>query len=184
MTGGLDWIYQVPKDQADKLVRVRNLTVVKAETMRVGWLVFDAAGRSGENPFQDIRVRRAVAHAIDRASICRNLVGGQSRVIHSFCFPTQFGCTDDVMKKLQKWHDKARTLSHAVIYGGSVLTGILIPAIGIYRKAVLATLDYSAIWQGALIMFAIVASLYLFVLYKRWYTVQRSRRIQPTGGTT
>jgi len=98
MTGGLDWIYQVPMDQADKLARVRNLNIVKAETMRVGWLVMDAAGRSGDNPFKDIRVRRAVAHAIDRASICRNLVGGQSRVIHSFCFPTQFGCTDDVMK--------------------------------------------------------------------------------------
>jgi peptide/nickel transport system substrate-binding protein len=98
MTGGLDWIYQVPKDQADKLARVRNINVLKAETMRVGWLVMDAAGRSGDNPFKDIRIRRAVAHAIDRESICRNLVGGQSRVIHSFCFPTQFGCTDDVMK--------------------------------------------------------------------------------------
>ncbi len=25
-------------------------------------------------------------------------MGGQSRVIHSHCFPTQFGCTDDVVK--------------------------------------------------------------------------------------
>lgn len=98
MTGGLDWIYQVPKDQADSLANVPNVQVLKAETMRVGWLVMDAAGRSGENPFQKLKVRQAVSHAIDREGISRNLVGGQSRVIHSHCFPTQFGCTDDVVK--------------------------------------------------------------------------------------
>ena len=98
MTGGLDWIYQVPKDQADNLANVPNVQVLKAETMRVGWLVMDAAGRTGDNPFQKPAVRKAVSHAIDREGISRNLVGGQSRVIHSHCFPTQFGCTDDVVK--------------------------------------------------------------------------------------
>ena len=98
MTGGLDWIYQVPKDQADNLANVPNVQVLKAETMRVGWLVMDAAGRTGDNPFQKLAVRKAVSHAIDREGISRNLVGGQSRVIHSHCFPTQFGCTDDVIK--------------------------------------------------------------------------------------
>ena len=98
ITGGLDWIYLVPMDQAEKMAKFPNLKVVKAESMRVGWLVMDAAGRSGENPFQKLKVRQAVAHAIDRDSISRNLVGGQSRVIHSHCFPTQFGCTDDVVK--------------------------------------------------------------------------------------
>jgi len=98
MTGGLDWIYQVPKDQADNLANVPNVQVLKAETMRVGWLVMDAAGRTGDNPFKKPAVRKAVSHAIDREGISRNLVGGQSRVIHSHCFPTQFGCTDDVVK--------------------------------------------------------------------------------------
>jgi len=98
MTGGLDWIYQVPKDQSEKLANMRNIKVVRAETMRVGWIAMDAAGRTGENPFKKLKVRRAVCHAIDRESISRNLVGGQSRVIHSHCFPTQFGCTQDVMQ--------------------------------------------------------------------------------------
>ena len=97
ITGGLDWIYMVPKDQAEKMATFKNLQVVKAESMRVGWLVMDAVGRTSENPFQKLEVRRAVAHAIDRESISRNLVGGQSRVIHSHCFPSQFGCTDDVV---------------------------------------------------------------------------------------
>jgi peptide/nickel transport system substrate-binding protein len=98
ITGGLDWIYLVPKDQAEKMTKFPNLQVIKAESMRVGWLVMDAAGRTGENPFQKLAVRRAVSHAIDREAISRNLAGGQSRVIHSHCFPTQFGCTDDVVK--------------------------------------------------------------------------------------
>ena len=98
MTGGLDWIYQVPKDQADNLAKVPTVTVLKAETMRVGWLVMDAAGRTGDNPFLKPEVRKAVSHAIDREGISRNLVGGQSRVIHSHCFPTQFGCSNDVFK--------------------------------------------------------------------------------------
>jgi peptide/nickel transport system substrate-binding protein len=83
ITGGLDWIYLVPMDQAEKMAKYKKLQVVKAESMRVGWLVMDAAGRTGENPFQKLKVRQAVAHAIDRDSISRNLVGGQSRVIHS-----------------------------------------------------------------------------------------------------
>ena len=98
ITGGLDWIYLVPKDQAEKMAKFKNLTVIKAESMRVGWLWMDVVGRSGPNPFQKLKVRQAVAHAIDRESISRNLVGGQSRVIHSHCFPSQFGCTDDVTK--------------------------------------------------------------------------------------
>jgi peptide/nickel transport system substrate-binding protein len=98
ITGGLDWIYLVPMDQAEKMTKFPHLQVVKAESMRVGWLWMDAAGRTGENPFQKLAVRRAVSHAIDREAISRNLVGGQSRVIHSHCFPTQFGCTDDVVK--------------------------------------------------------------------------------------
>ncbi len=102
MTGGLDWIWLIPRDQAEKLAGVPNVTVVAAETMRVGFLMMDGANRSEkttgeENPFKDVRVRRAVNHAIDVAAISENLVGGQSRPVPSSCFPSQFGCTDDVV---------------------------------------------------------------------------------------
>ncbi|MCG8375907.1 MAG: ABC transporter substrate-binding protein, partial [Chlorobiales bacterium] len=103
MTGGLDWIWLIPKDQAKKLAKAPNVTVVAAETMRIGFLMMDAANRSEkslgiDNPFKDVRVRQAVNHAINRGSISKNLVGGQSRVVNSACFPTQFGCIDEVMK--------------------------------------------------------------------------------------
>ncbi len=98
ITGGLDWIYLVPTDQAEKLEKVPTLTVVKAETMRIGFLQMDATGRSGNTPLKDVRVRKALSHAVDREAIAKNLVGGQSRVVHAACYPTQFGCTDDVTR--------------------------------------------------------------------------------------
>ena len=114
MTGGLDWIWLVPKDQAKNLAKVPNVKVIAAETMRIGFLQMDAANRSEkalgiDNPFKHLKVRQAVNHAIDREAISKNLVGGQSRVVHSACFPTQFGCTSDV-KKYEFDPEKAKML--------------------------------------------------------------------------
>ncbi len=101
MTGALDWIYLVPPDQAAKLAKIPSLTVTPAETMRIGYLVFDAADRSGkehgmDNPYAKLEVRQAINHAINRNSIAKNLLGGQSRAVYSACFPSQFGCEQDV----------------------------------------------------------------------------------------
>ena len=65
-SGTLDMIWQVPSDQAEKLAEMGQFTVANESTMRVGYLAMDAAGRSGEGPFTDIRVRKAVNHAINR----------------------------------------------------------------------------------------------------------------------
>jgi peptide/nickel transport system substrate-binding protein len=110
ITGGLDWIWQVPPDQVEKLAQVPNIQVVPAETMRVGFLFMDAAGRSGANPLQKLEVRRALNHAIDRESMARKLVGGQSRVIHTACFPSQFGCTDEGAMRYEYDPEKAKKL--------------------------------------------------------------------------
>jgi peptide/nickel transport system substrate-binding protein len=45
---------------------------------------------------QDVRVRRAIYHAIDRAAIARELVGEGAAVLDAMCAPTQFGCAQDV----------------------------------------------------------------------------------------
>ena len=66
--------------------------------MRVSYLAMDAVGKGGKNPFQDVRVRRAMNHAVDKDALAKNLVGGASYAIHSACYPTQFGCTQDVPK--------------------------------------------------------------------------------------
>ena len=98
MTGGLDWIYMVPTDQAEKLEKLPSLNVVRAETMRIGFLQMDVTGRTGDTPVKDVRVRKAICYAVDREAIAKNLVGGQSRVVHAACYPSQFGCIDTVTK--------------------------------------------------------------------------------------
>jgi peptide/nickel transport system substrate-binding protein len=110
MTGGLDWIWLVPKDQAEKLAPMPNIEVIAAETMRIGFVYFDASGRSGDTPFTDLKVRRAVCHAVDREAMSKHLVGGQSRVVHSICYPSQFGCTDEGVKKYEYDPKKAKQL--------------------------------------------------------------------------
>jgi peptide/nickel transport system substrate-binding protein len=92
LSGDLDLMWYVPPDQVDSLKAVPGLTVSAGETMRVGYIYFDAAGRSGDNPLKDVRVRRAIAHAIDREQFTRTFFGSEARVLAAPCFPTQFGC--------------------------------------------------------------------------------------------
>lgn len=96
VTGGVDWIWGVPPENADMLNSMPNITVVSAPTMRMSFLALDAAGRTGKNPLTDVRVRRAIAHAIDREAIAKNLVGKGAAVQKSLCVPIQFGCETDV----------------------------------------------------------------------------------------
>jgi peptide/nickel transport system substrate-binding protein len=95
LTGQTDWLWQVPADQTEKLRQMPNLTVKSAETMRIGYIGFDAAGRSGDTPMKNRKVREAIAHAVDRAAMVKNLVRGDSHVVNAACFRTQFGCTED-----------------------------------------------------------------------------------------
>jgi peptide/nickel transport system substrate-binding protein len=97
MTGGLDWIWRLVPDQARNLRSRRGLKVISGETIRIFYIGLDAAGRTGKenNPMTDLRVRRAINYAIDRAGIVRNLVGEGASVLNTPCHPEQFGCTQD-----------------------------------------------------------------------------------------
>ncbi|MGF1551411.1 MAG: ABC transporter substrate-binding protein [Paracoccaceae bacterium] len=97
LSGSLDLIWQVPADQAERLAEMDRFTVSNESTMRIGYLTMDAAGRTGEdNPFTKLKVRQAVNHAIDRQGLVDALLRGQSQVVGVACFPSQFGCTEDV----------------------------------------------------------------------------------------
>jgi peptide/nickel transport system substrate-binding protein len=98
MTGAIDWIWDVPKDQAERLQANPALAVRNAKTLRVSYLQFDVTGASGQKFFTDKRVRQAVAHAIDREALTKNLVGPAAVVAHSPCHPDQFGCSNQVTK--------------------------------------------------------------------------------------
>ena len=97
LSGRLDWVWKVPNDQAARMENSPRLTIENEQTLRVGYLSFDSSNRTGNaSPVNDVLVRRAIAHAIDRETIVESLVGGKSIVVHSACHPEQFGCTQDV----------------------------------------------------------------------------------------
>ena len=100
LSGRADWIWQFNPDQFENISRVPALQAVRAESMRIGYLQFDAAGRTGaDNPLTKVKVRQAIAHAIDRPTIAKQLVQGGSRVLDAACYPTQFGCDQAVATK-------------------------------------------------------------------------------------
>lgn len=91
--GRADWIWDFSPDQFDAVAAMPTLTALRAETMRVAYLQIDAAGRTGAgNPLTNPKVRQAIAYALDRATMAKQLMQGNSRPLDAPCFPTQFGC--------------------------------------------------------------------------------------------
>ena len=111
LSGRADWIWNFNPDQFDAVGRMPNLQAVRAESMRIGYLAIDAAGRSGAgNPLTKQEVRQAIFHAIDRETFTRQLVQGTARVLNAPCYPTQFGCDGDAAVKYEYSPAKAKAL--------------------------------------------------------------------------
>jgi len=107
LSGRADWIWSYLPDRGAEILRNPALTELRAESMRVGYLSMDAAGRSGtDNPLTKLKVRQAIVAAVDRATIARTLVQGGSRIPDAPCFPTQFGC--DAAAAVHADYDPAR----------------------------------------------------------------------------
>lgn len=105
--GQADWIWGYNADQYVNISRMPNLDALRFGTMRVYFMTIDAAGRSGaDNPLTKLKVRQAIILAIDRATMARQLIQGDSQVVDTPCFPTQFGC--DVSAAVKYSYDPVR----------------------------------------------------------------------------
>jgi peptide/nickel transport system substrate-binding protein len=94
LSGGEDFIMHVPKDQAEKLQTVPHLQVLSGNTMRIVFLQMNVLYGTPAPQLKDARVRKAIAHAIDRDAILKNIVGG-GEILHTICTPSQVGCTHE-----------------------------------------------------------------------------------------
>src|SRR5512140_2696778 len=74
MAGGLDWIFNVPPDQAAQLNTVPALQVKAGETMRVVFFTMASDEKTPTPVFKDIRVRKAIIHAINRPAMLKTVV--------------------------------------------------------------------------------------------------------------
>lgn len=97
MSGGIHWMYSVKQDVGNAMARSSRINYQIGQSLRIGFLVLDAGGYSGkDHPITDVRVRRAMNHAINRGSIAKNLIGGPAKAVHTACNPVVFGCYQDV----------------------------------------------------------------------------------------
>lgn len=109
LSGGVDWIWSVPRDSVKQIDALPHLTVREGGTQRFSFLSLDATGRSSTDHFKDVRVRRAINHAIDVNAITKNLVSTQALPSVGPCHPTQFGCTADITANMTRYaYDPAR----------------------------------------------------------------------------
>lgn len=106
-------IWDISSDQLDQIGRMKGFKTIQAETMRVGYIGLDAAGRSNNAALKNQDVRRAIAHAVDRKTIVSSLVRGSAQVVDAPCFAKQFGCESDKAVPYAYDPEKARALLKA-----------------------------------------------------------------------
>ncbi len=75
------------------LARNPNLKIEQSPGTNVQWLGFNTQSA----PLTDARVRQAIAYAIDRESIVKNLLQGQARVAHSIVPPESWAYNQGVV---------------------------------------------------------------------------------------
>ena len=104
-TGKADLVVGLNPDDALQLQGSDGVEVRSAPTERVGYLMMNTQG----GPLVDKRVRRAIAHAIDRQLIIDALLGGYSQVTNQLLTPAHFGYIEGL-----EWHgydpDMAKSL--------------------------------------------------------------------------
>jgi peptide/nickel transport system substrate-binding protein len=106
-----DWIWNINPDQMKQINQMPHLQALQQESMRIGYMSIDAAGRSGaDNPLTKLKVRQAIWHAVNRKEFADKLVQGGSRVPPAPCFPSQFGCNADAAAKYDYDPAKAKAL--------------------------------------------------------------------------
>jgi peptide/nickel transport system substrate-binding protein len=109
--GKADWTWNFIADNFDNVARMPNLNAIWGEAMRVNFIGFDVAGRTGAgNPLTNAKVRQAIAYAINRGDMAKNLMKGTSHVIDTPCFPTQFGCDQAAAVRYEYNPAKAKAL--------------------------------------------------------------------------
>jgi peptide/nickel transport system substrate-binding protein len=122
-TGKADLIREVPPDQAASIEGDTNSQVLSVPTERIGYLFVNA--QSG--PTKDVRVRQAIAYAIDRQGLVDALLEGYGKPVEVLGAKPLFGYTDKV-KGYEYDLDKAKELVKAAGAEGQTVEFLTSPA--------------------------------------------------------
>ena len=92
LSGSLDLMDGVPPDDVQAIEKNRNLKLLGEPGMNIAYLAMNL----DHTPFGDVRVRRAVNHAVDKAAIVEGLYAGLADVAIGPVPPNVFGANPDL----------------------------------------------------------------------------------------
>jgi len=90
-SGGVDVSLNLLNDQVPSFKDHTDYEVLNFSILRIDFWMFDAMGRASDSPLKDVKVRRAVAHAIDRKKILKRLVQMEGYEVNGSTSPFHFG---------------------------------------------------------------------------------------------
>jgi peptide/nickel transport system substrate-binding protein len=117
LSGEVDFLLDPPTQDVARLRTAPGLKVTEGSEMRVQYLAFDMfrddllyGKANGRNPFKDLRVRQAVAHAIDAEAIRSKVMRGFARPAGSLLVTGMQGYAADADQRLPYDRAKAKKL--------------------------------------------------------------------------
>ena len=117
LSGEVDLVVDPPTQDVARLKANPQLRVVEGAEMRVQYLAFDLrrdellhGSEKKRNPFKDLRVRQAVAHAIDVEAIRQKVMRGLAKPTGSVITPEVAGYHPDADKRLPFDRERAKKL--------------------------------------------------------------------------
>ena len=97
MIGQNDLSFDIPAELAESLTNNPNVAVSYGGSTRYTFLSLNAAGRGGDTPLTNVKVRQAISHAINRKIIADELARGGSTAINAQCNAAQESCVHDIV---------------------------------------------------------------------------------------
>ena len=93
LAGNLDAMRNAPLDQAMSMAKAPGVELTVGASISYQYVAIDAKGRSGNKPLLDLRVRKAIMMAIDKAALVK-LAAGPFKIVRpdAMCWRIQAGC--------------------------------------------------------------------------------------------
>jgi len=139
LSGEIDLVVDLPLQDIARIEAAPGFSV--AETAQLIWMqleldgtrdqaleTFDRAGNPlADNPFRDVRVRQAIAHAVDASAIADRVMRGRARVVGIASIPGYGGYQEDMDNRWETDLDRARELLAEAGYPDGFVTTMNCP---------------------------------------------------------
>lgn len=135
LSGDVDFINPVPIQDTERLKQNADVNVIQGIEARVIMLGFPheadalkySAETSDKNPFADVRVRQAVAHAVNVPAILQTIMRGNAEEVSQLVSPAMRGYSDALASRPAYDPEKAKDLLTEAGYADGFSFGLKCP---------------------------------------------------------